>query len=471
MKVPDFSTLAFIDVETTGTSPFSDRVIEVGIIRVENGIITRRIKTLINPGGFIPEEILGFTGITPQEIESAPSFYEMADEIEEALSGALFVAHNARFDYAFIKNEFRILGQSFQSQTLCTVKLARKLYPGLNRYNLDSIIEHFDFPCENRHRAFDDAFVLYLLWEKIQQDIASTVLDEALSRLFEKPNIPNQISSKDIDDLPHGPGVYLFYGAQDICLYIGKSINIQKRVVSHFLPSSQSLSDLKIASEITRIEYQKTAGELGALLREAQLIKKIQPVHNRKLRRTQQMLAAYIDDSGLYPTVQNCLTHMLPTDRIANVIGVFRSRKQMNDRLHELARDFSLCPKLLGLEKCQKGCFAMQLGHCAGACIGEENPLVYKIRFAQAIANMKIPPWPFSGIAILKEKIDEHEIAHAVYNWCYLGEYGDNGDIENEFDLSETQFDWDMYKILRKFILKPSSGLNITTIPIAQTSV
>src|SRR5690554_1740000 len=157
MHNPLSHPFAFIDVETTGINPVADRIIEVGIVRVENGKVVHKFQTLVNPHSFVPPEIVQLTGISTIQLERAPDFTEIQGQIKEVLDGAIFVAHNARFDYEFVKNEFKRNGNSFTSKVLCTVKLSRKLFPSLPRHNLDTIIQHFAITAEKRHRAFDDA--------------------------------------------------------------------------------------------------------------------------------------------------------------------------------------------------------------------------------------------------------------------------------------------------------------------------
>ena len=153
--------LAFIDVETTGANPVVDRVTEIAILRVENGALVERWSSLVNPGMGIPPSIQGFTGITDAMVAGAPPFAELADGVRALLAGCVFVAHNARFDYGFIKNEFRRIGQDFDAPVLCTVKLSRALYPQHHRHGLDALIARHNLTCSARHRAMGDTEALH----------------------------------------------------------------------------------------------------------------------------------------------------------------------------------------------------------------------------------------------------------------------------------------------------------------------
>lgn len=455
--------LAFIDVETTGTNPRSDRIIEIGIIRVEKNKITDTLNSLINPQAHIPEQITQMTGISRAEIEQAPIFEEVIGKILEMLDDSIFIAHNARFDYAFIKNEFARYETKFNAKVLCTARLSRKLYPHLGRHNLDSIINHFNIECANRHRAYDDAKVLWDFYQIILHDHKEDKIKKALKPILKTPSLPRYLKSKDFDNLPESPGLYVFSGADGITLYIGKSVNIKDRVKSHFSSDYLTPSDLKISKEIKSIDFIETAGELGALVREADVIKKTQPVYNRRLRRSRGLIAAI--QSTTLESYNSCSfkdADKITTEEIDQIISLFESKKKAFEVLHKIAQEYKLCPKLLGLEKGKGACFNYQIEKCKGACIGIETPLEYNLRYVQAFADFKVPPWPFESLfAIEEETFDKKEI-HVVNKWCYLGSISTNGKIdEPEVFKKEARFDWDTYKILKRFVLKKNSKVKL----------
>lgn len=173
--------LSFVDIETTGTSIFSDRIIEICILRVENNHLVREFSTLVNPETRIDPFIEKYTGISSEELEDAPLFYKIKDEILEHLSESIFVAHNVRFDYGFVRNEFSRVGLKFSSKHLCTVKLARLLYPGFKRYNLDSLIERHQLEIKSRHRAYDDTKAIWDFYKKSYDSIDSKKFIKAIN--------------------------------------------------------------------------------------------------------------------------------------------------------------------------------------------------------------------------------------------------------------------------------------------------
>jgi DNA polymerase-3 subunit epsilon len=178
--------LTIVDVETTGGSPLFHRVIEVGILRVERGEVVEKYKSLVNPGLSIPEFISDMTGITDKMVKRAPVFEDVVEEIFPLFEDSIFVAHNSSFDYHFLKAEFERSGYKFSMDTLCTVRLSRVLFPKYKRHNLSAIIDRFDFKCNNRHRAFDDAKVLWDFLQMAEKEFPKELLNAALERTIKK---------------------------------------------------------------------------------------------------------------------------------------------------------------------------------------------------------------------------------------------------------------------------------------------
>ena len=456
--IPD--KICFVDVETTGTSANFNRIIEIGIIRVEHNKAVKKFQTLINPEEYLDPYIEKITGITSSQLETAPSFSQVKDEIMEVLEGCVFAAHNVRFDYGFVKNEFKRLGLKISLKHFCTVKLARALFPGLTHYNLDSIMDNFHIICKKRHRAYDDALVLWKFYKKYVLSQEEEILIKTFQSLFRTPSLPANLSLQDIKSLPEDPGVYIFYGDNGVPLYIGKSINIKERVLSHFSQDLKVSREMKISQQVKSIEVIQTAGELSALLKESFLVKKLQPLYNRKLRYAYQMLCLVrkVDNEG-FNTIEIRELNKIDLPRIQNILAVFRSNKQIKDFLAKIAKDYQLCHKLLGLEKTKKMCFAYHLGNCKGACLNKEKPVFYNLRFDQAFYKYKVQTWPFSGPVLIKEA-GEQEAGFLIDNWCLLGKITDERDLE-EIVKKEYTFDYDTYKILAKTLQKPGKFIQI----------
>src|SRR4051812_42038756 len=278
--------LAIVDLETTGTRPASDRITEIAILEVNGLELVSRWSTLVNPGSSIPSPIQALTGITNELVAAAPKFGELAEALYEKLAGRIFVAHNARFDYGFLRREFERAGFGFSARTLCSVRLSRRLYRSEKRHDLDSVIARHGLACTARHRALGDADALWQFLKVAAAEHGAEVMSVAALQISKQPSLPAHIERAMIDEIPEAPGVYQFYGENGALLYVGKSRSLRTRVLSHFSSDLRSERGMELVQALRRIEWQRTAGELGALLREAKLVKELGPAFNRQLRKT-----------------------------------------------------------------------------------------------------------------------------------------------------------------------------------------
>lgn len=445
--------LAFVDLETTGATATTDRITEIGIIEVDADGSVREWQQLVNPGTRIPAFIEQLTGISNAMVADAPPFEVVARETLRRLDGRLFIAHNARFDYGFLKNEFKRLGITFRVPVLCTVKLSRALSPEHKKHNLDSLIERHGLQADARHRALADAQLIHQFWQKIHVDRNSSDIETALQAQNAHPSLPPHLDPGIVDELPDTPGVYLLYGENNLPLYIGKAKDIRQRVLSHFSADHQSAKEMALAQQTRRIDWIETAGEIGALLKEATLVKQMQPAHNRMLRKNDELCTFVLIDEGegwLHPRLvsANDIDFSQPTA----AYGLFKSSKEANEVLRSLAADHQLCDALSGLEKLTPGkpCFGYQIKRCKGGCIGHEPLAKHSMRLLGALLRLKLVSWPFKGPALIREA-DE---VHLVDGWRYLGTAKNDGDL---FDLRASvhpPFDRDTYKILAKHVGK-----------------
>lgn len=466
-------TFSFVDLETTGAHPSYDRVIEIGILRVESGRLKETYSTLINPHSYISPFIENLTGISQKELDDAPTFWEVKEKIEELLHDSLFVAHNARFDYGFLRNEFKRCDSTLSAKQLCTVKLSRALFPTYRKHDLDSVIERFSIKCASRHRALDDAKVLWEFLKILKKQYSEEQLSTVISKLLKRPSRPIGLSEKALDNLPETAGVYIFYGKNDTPLYVGKSINIRDRVLSHFASDSLSATEMQISQEIKKVETVSTAGELGALFKESLMIKKMQPLYNRTLREARKITVLHKTTlpSG-HDTVSIDSLPEITVDELGQIYGIFKSKKQAQNALMSIAREHSLCQRLLGVEHTNVSCFGYRLGWCKGACVNKENPLSYNIRFLQAFSDYKIKTWPFDGPIVIEE-IDELTQIYegfVVDKWCLVGQIVRKDGQEEISSFSDYSFDTDMYKILVSYLKHKAKVGNIRLFPKTQLS-
>jgi DNA polymerase-3 subunit epsilon len=336
---------------------------------------------------------------------------------------------------------------------LCTVKLSRKLYPQHHRHNLDVLIERHGLRRADRHRALGDARLIWQFWQTLQREHAAADLDAAVAQLTARPSLPPQLNADLVEDLPEGHGVYLFYGDTDLPLYIGRSKNLKKRVLAHFSADHGSAKEMSLSLQVKRIDWIETAGELGALLKEAALVKQLQPMHNRRLRRSDESCTwrlAAGEGGALRP--EAVLLSEADVGRDDALFGVFKSRREAERVLAGLAAEHGLCPALLGLEKVKAGkpCFAYQLKKCKGACVGIEPLAAHNARLVAALVRQKLPPWPYAGPVGVREG----EELHLLDAWRYLGSAKSEPEVWRVLEQPPGPFDADIYKLLRKSLAK-----------------
>jgi DNA polymerase-3 subunit epsilon len=443
-----FPALAFVDLETTGATATADRITEIGIVEVdENGV--REWSCLVNPGTPISGFIERLTGISNAMVADAPPFANVAEEVKERLEGRLFIAHNARFDYGFLKNEFKRAGHDFRATVLCTVKLSRKLFPQHAKHNLDSLIARHDLTVSSRHRALGDARLIHQFWTRVQAEIEPELLADIVRKLTARPSLPANLDPSAIDDLPVGAGVYLFYGENDLPLYVGKSKELKKRVLAHFAADHAAAREMNLAQQVRRIECIETGGEIGALLKEATLVKQLQPIHNRVLRRNEEVCFWQLVETR----PGEWRPQLVPASDLdfrqqEHLYGPFKSARDARKSLTELAKEHGLCHALLGLEKVKPGkpCFAYQLQQCRGTCVGKEPVSFHSARLMAALGRQRLVPWPFSGPAWIREGDDVHLIDH----WRQLGTARSEADLYDLLEATPPAFDRDTYRILVK---------------------
>jgi DNA polymerase III subunit epsilon len=461
----DTPEYTFVDVETTGMSPTYDRIIEIGLIRVKANKIVRSYETVINPRVRLPPEITTLTGIRASELVNAPTFRDIAEIIHGYLTDSVFVAHNARFDYRFLVEEFRRIGTPFRNDTLCTVRLFRNLYPGRQSYSLDALIETFEIKMKRRHRAFDDARALWDFFRIIRKHHDEDTVRLAIDTVMRRPSFPPGLTRESIERLPDAPGVYVFRGNGEIPLYIGKAKNIRDRVISHF--HDTETKELSIASQITAIDTIRTSGELAALILEKQMVADMKPVYNRRLKAGIHRLVLLEDQVRGYKTVEIADAKTVTTETYDRVLGIYSSKRQVASRLDDIATAHELCPKLLGIDQSSGSCFRHALKKCRGACVEREIPIRYNMRFAQAFADLRIKKWPFPGPVVLYEETDGMGRAFVADKWSILGQSEPGGlpEIDREY-----AFDPDMYSILKRFLMGNRQPHNLRIIPFTESS-
>ena len=455
--------LVFVDLETTGGNAAHDRITEVGLVRLKDGELVEEWSSLVNPERPIPSYIEAFTGISSEMVADAPRFAEIAALVLQKLQGAVFVAHNARFDYSFLRSEFLRADRHFSAKVLCTVKLSRRLFPEFVRHNLDAVMERNGLTCDARHRALGDAKVIHDFWLKLRHEVPLPRLADAVRTLLGAYKLPAHLPADFADDLPEGPGVYRFLGEDDTVLYVGRSNSLRARVCGHFAAEETESKDRRLTDRVRRVDWVETAGELGALLREIEWIKQQKPVFNRRGKSGAQPHTLRAASRGVPAAgrpIEAVAIDGVDLADLTHCFGVFHSEKDARKALGDIARAHQLCLKVLGFEEGAGSCVAFQLGKCKGACIGKEPLLLHNTRLQLALSSLKLKAWPFPGRVALRERdprdggfggarADEF---HVVEHWAYLGT------ARSEEELAALRakdgcggFDADVYKILVRY--------------------
>ena len=443
-----------LDLETTGATPLRDRITEIALVRFDHGIETARWQTLVNPETPIPPFIQNLTGITDDMVRDAPTFAEVAPLLLDYLEGSVLAAHNARFDHGFLKSEFKRIGVTLRQKVICTVKLSRKLYPQHYSHGLDAIIQRHGLTCSARHRAMGDVEMLIGFLQAANAELGTEQVQATAESLMRGPSLPQGLDQNLLDELPEGPGVYLFYGEGELPLYIGKSVNIRSRVLSHFSSDHSSTKEMRITQEIKRVEWRETAGEFGALLLESRLIKEMQPIYNRRLRNERQLCSWRIAEApDQRPQVTLVRESEIEAPMVGQLFGTFRSKRQAVEVLRQIAETHGLCEKLLGLESGKGACFAHQLRRCKGVCAGKEAPEMHYLRLQQALSAHRLKTWPYAGRIGIREydaASDQTQI-HVFEHWCHLVTASDEAALDDAIEPGRPlAFDLDTYKLLLK---------------------
>ncbi len=375
---------AIIDIETTGGKAIRDKVTEIAIVLHDGRQIIDTYQTLINPEMYIPYGITQLTGITQEMVQDAPKFYEVAKNIVQWTEGAIFVAHNVRFDYSFLREEFLRLGYSFSRKQLCTVRLSRAVFPGLPSYSLGNLIQHFGIQSNTRHRALADALATAKLFEMIlQKQESAEQIRQFVNLGVKESRLPQSFDIEKIHALPEECGVYYFHDQEGKVVYVGKSINIRKRVAEHFADPTEKAR--KLQQHVHDITYELTGSELVALLLESHEIKRLQPPINRAQRVQQFPYAIHTweDEAGY---IRFDLARVTAKNR-QNLRIVSEYPKLGNAKGHLTAKvlQFELCHRLSSLQNGKGACFHYHLHQCHGACAGKEAPEDYNERARQAL--------------------------------------------------------------------------------------
>ena len=371
-----------VDIETTGNGYRGQKITEISIFIFDGEKIVDEFTSLVNPEQKIPHFITNLTGITDAMVRTAPKFYEIAKKIAEITKDTIFVAHNVNFDYNIIRDEFKSLGFDFKRKKLCTVRLSRKIIPGLASYSLGNICSAEGIEIAARHRAKGDAEATVELFRRLIIRDHKFTINSFLNAKSREATLPPLLDKQVVDTLPEKHGVYYFKNEKKEVIYVGKANNIKQRVISHFYDKKKK--ERTMCLETADISYTETGSELIALLHESSEIKHLYPKFNRAQRKAGEAvgLFSYEDQKGILHLAFNRLK-LTP-----NPIMKFYSMAACRTTLEKICSAFELCPKYCHLQTNVNACFHFQLQQCRGVCSEKEAIESYNKRVRKAIKSL-----------------------------------------------------------------------------------
>lgn len=369
-----------VDVETTGISARTNRIIEIGIITFCGNEVLNRYHSFINPGISIPYEITSLTGITDDDVADAPSFEDAAQEIYAHLENSVLLGHNLNFDYQFLQSEFFRAGiTDFQRIQICTLKISRRLYPELPSKSLGKVAYHLRIKVEQAHRALDDAEVTLKVFQKQLEELEKFKV-KTVNHLFifqstplkslQKLNVNEKVTSS-FHEVPEASGVYIFMDAKGKVMYIGKAKSLRQRLQSHFSNSAPKKSR-KILDKAEKLQLYKTNSELTALLLEAEMIKVFSPKSNVQLKRYTSSYFLQISKSEPFPALS--VTNKLLYDG-NDYFGLYLNRPKAQETFDLIQRTFHTRECTLKELSKKTRCFLAEIDRCCIPCENQDEEL------------------------------------------------------------------------------------------------
>lgn len=338
---------AIVDIETTGGHAFSNGITEIAIVLHNGKEIEGQYQTLVNPLMPIQRYVQSLTGITDAMVANAPLFADVAPQIFNLLKDRVFIAHNVNFDYAYVKQHLKEAGYELTQPKLCTIRLSRKIFPGLKKYGLEALCMEMNIPNKQRHRAVGDALATTQLFELLLKHDNSGELKKMMKKGSKEQYLPPNISSELIHQLPYMPGVYYFKNKKGKIIYVGKAKNLKRRVTSHFSNNKTSKQKQEFLREIHEVAWQECSSDLMASLLESIEIKKYWPAFNKSQKHLEQRYGLY-----MFEDAKGYLRLGIDKKRkLSNPIISYRHFMDAHRSLWKLVKDFELHPSLCFLEK------------------------------------------------------------------------------------------------------------------------
>ena len=379
---------AIVDIETTGSYAAANGITEISIQLSDGQTVTDQYSTLINPGQPIPPYISAMTGISNQMVAGAPRFEEVAERIFNLLHNKIFIAHNVSFDYSFIKSHLREAGFDLNSKKLCTVRLSRKIFPGLPSYSLGKLSRSLGIEITDRHRASGDAEATAKIFHLLIANDREKHISKSLQRNSKEWILPPNVPKEHFEALPYTAGVYYFHNEKGKVVYVVKANNIRYRVNSHFSNNSEGRQKQRFMQHVYAISHQPCGTELMACILESAEIKKRWPIYNSSQKRWEDIYGIF-----MYEDQQGYLRLAIDKNRKRlTPLYSFHYLVDGHALLRKLMKTFGLCPKLCFIQKDNIDCEGMKEGYCQGACEQMESPATYNQKVLKAKESLLTQP-------------------------------------------------------------------------------
>lgn len=371
----DRAEFAVLDFETTGNSAKNSRVIEVGIVKIRELEIYDTFQTFINPQEPIPYFITELTGITENDVRDAPPFEDITEPLINFIGDGVLAAHNLAFDNSFLQQELLRAGYEIpEVPKLCTLKLARRLYPSLPSKSLSALVENFKIKHINVHRALGDAAVTAKLLLRMIEDMKENFDVKNLADMLKFQGVPVKTANSGLlkksvegkySQIPKSPGIYMFKDKAENYLYIGKSKSLRDRITGHFQETSPRKSK-KIIKNSSEIDFRETNTELTALIAEAETIKSEKPEYNSFLKKYSLTYFIKVNLNHKFP-------HLTTVSKINydgnDYFGPYPKRDISGRLLEIIDRSFQLRECNEKTFRKGNGCYLSEIGRCTAPCL------------------------------------------------------------------------------------------------------
>jgi len=379
---------AIVDIETTGGYAAANGITEISIHVFDGNTVIEKFETLINPKQPIPYYITAMTGISDKMVANAPLFEEVAEKIYSILQDKVFIAHNVNFDYSFVKSHLKEAGFDLNSKKLCTVRLSRKIIPGLPSYSLGKLCHSLGITINDRHRASGDTAATVKVFQLLLENDKEQHIQKSLQRNSKESILPPNVPKEHFEQLPYTPGVYYFHNEKGKVVYVGKANNIRYRVNSHFSNNSESRQKQNFMQHVHAISFQSCGTEIMACILESTEIKKRWPVFNSSQKRWEDVYGIF-----MYEDQNGYLRLAIDKNRKRlNPVYTFHYMVDGHAIIRKLIKDFNLCPKLCFMQKDTGKCEGINEGYCHAACEQKENATDYNERVQKACDSLRSQP-------------------------------------------------------------------------------